>query len=65
MRPSFLITTQNFCDTSGLSKQELGKVTFKSMLIMGRLWRLVDSGSSKENQRHMTGGVAIGGNMDM
>jgi len=48
-----------------LSKQELGKVTFKSLLIKGRLWKLVDRGSSKETQRHMTGDVAIGGNMDM
>ncbi|MED6112179.1 hypothetical protein PIB30_059324 [Stylosanthes scabra] len=53
-------------------QEELGKVTtFKCMLIMEKLWRLVDSGSSsRENHQnhhhhHMTGGVAIGGIMDL
>jgi hypothetical protein len=55
----------NFCDTSYFSKQELGKTTFKSMLIKGRWWKSVDNGSSKETQRQMIGGVVIGGKMDM
>ena len=35
------------------------------MLMMGRLWKLVENGSRKETQRQMTGGVAIGGKMGM
>lgn len=50
-----------------LMKQEMGKTMFRSMQKMGRLWKLVGSGSSKEEipRAQKIGEVGIGGNMGM